>query len=122
MRETAVETFSDTPAETPQEPVSEPETPEPAAEPEEEFPPPEAAPEPPVTPTAREQMRQQDELYESGQRYLQRLEKMAGWDATYHARCPLCPDLHVGVIDMRHAGHYPAEVVKVITHFLGLAT
>ena len=42
-------------------------------------------------------------------------------EGEYLRDCPLCFDQHKGLVDLRHAGHYPQEIVDAVMGFLGLA-
>lgn len=53
-------------------------------------------------------------------RFRARLETRWGDEAKHLTDCPLCLDQHKGLIDVRHAGMYPDEAVRVISEYLGV--
>lgn len=55
------------------------------------------------------------------QRFRDRTVKRWEGEGEYLRDCPLCFDQHKGLVDLRHAGHYPQEITDAVMGFLGLA-
>lgn len=106
------------------EPEPEPDSPDGPSDPDE--PGPDAEHAPPVAPTpAGLNAEQADKIANDAARDWQRFKQRTidRWEGEgeYLRDCPLCLDQHKGLVDLRHAGNYPREIISGVMGFLGLA-